>query len=116
VTINKSCKHYERLEEKHANFQRVSTAHFVLSGYLTLVQADPEALDQLRSDMQSLLTEVSELSRRNDEIMQARDQDLVVIQDLNAQIKEYKRKYELAKTELRNVKGALSISVGPTLP
>jgi hypothetical protein len=48
--------------------------------------------------------------------MQARDQDLVVIQELNAQIKEYKRKYELAKTELRNVKGALSISVGPTSP
>ena len=82
--------------------------------YPTLLQADPEVVDQLRSDMQSLLTEVSDLSRRNDEIMQARDQDLVVIQDLNAQIKEYKRKYELAKTELRNVKGASSISVGPT--
>jgi protein SPA2 len=71
----------------------------------SLVQADPEVLDQLRSDMQNLLTEVSDLSRRNDEIMQVREQDLVVIQDLNAQIKEYKRKYELAKTELRNIEG-----------
>jgi hypothetical protein len=32
-----------------------------------------------------MLTAVSDLSRRNDEIMQAYDQDLVVVQDMNAQ-------------------------------
>ena len=62
-------------------------------------------MEQLRSDMQGLLTELSDLSRRNDEIMQARDSDLGTIRDLDSQLKEYKRKYELAKTELRNVKG-----------
>ncbi|KAJ3994146.1 hypothetical protein F5050DRAFT_573423 [Lentinula boryana] len=66
--------------------------------------ADMEVVEQLRSDMQSLLIEVSDLSRRNDELMTAKDSDLVVIRDLDNQLKEYKRKYEQAKTELRSVK------------
>ncbi|KAJ3776968.1 hypothetical protein EV361DRAFT_88999 [Lentinula raphanica] len=66
--------------------------------------ADAEMVEQLRSDMQNLLTEVSDLSRRNDELMTAKDSDLVVIRDLDNQLKEYKRKYEQAKTELRSVK------------
>lgn len=51
------------------------------------------------------MTELSDLSRRNDELMTAKDADLTVIRDLDAQCKEYKRKYEQAKTELRSVKG-----------
>ncbi|KAJ3867975.1 hypothetical protein EV359DRAFT_70843 [Lentinula novae-zelandiae] len=66
--------------------------------------ADAEVVEQLRSDMQGLLIEVSDLSRRNDELMTAKDSDLVVIRDLDNQLKEYKRKYEQAKTELRSVK------------
>ena len=68
-------------------------------------KSDPEILDQLRTDMEGLLTELSELSRRNDELMTAKDSDLIVIHDLDTQLKEYKRKYEQAKTELRSVKG-----------
>jgi chromosome segregation ATPase len=64
-------------------------------------------LDQLRSDMEGLLTELSDLSKRNDELLTAKDADLVVIKELDGQLKEYKRKYEQAKTELRSVKGAL---------
>ncbi|KAL6304991.1 hypothetical protein BKA93DRAFT_731941 [Sparassis latifolia] len=63
-----------------------------------------QLLDQLRSDMEGLLTELSDLSRRNDELMTAKDSDLVIIRDLDSQLKEYKRKYEQAKTELRSVK------------
>ncbi|KAH7921276.1 hypothetical protein BV22DRAFT_1038847 [Leucogyrophana mollusca] len=65
---------------------------------------DPEIIDQLRSDMEGLMTELSDLSRRNDELMTAKDSDLIVIRDLDNQLKEYKRKYEQAKTELRSVK------------
>ncbi|KAF8141300.1 hypothetical protein EV363DRAFT_1150957 [Boletus edulis] len=65
---------------------------------------DSEMIEQLRSDMDSLMTELSDLGRRNDELMTAKDADLAVIRDLNNQLKEYKRKYELAKTELRSVK------------
>lgn len=55
--------------------------------------------------MQGLLVELSDLSKRNDELMTAKDADLVVIRDLDNQLKDYKRKYEQAKTELRSVKG-----------
>lgn len=70
--------------------------------------ANPEIMDQLRSDMEGLLAEVSDLSRRNDELMTSKDSDLVVIRDMDIQLKDYKRKYEQAKTELRSLKGALS--------
>jgi hypothetical protein len=66
-------------------------------------------MDQLRSDMEGLLAEVSDLSRRNDELMTSKDSDLVIIRDLDVQLKEYKRKYEQAKTELRSTKGAHSV-------
>ena len=55
--------------------------------------------------MEGLLTELNDLSKRNDELMTAKDADLVVIRDLDNQLKEYKRKYEQAKTELRSMKG-----------
>ena len=59
--------------------------------------------------MEGLVMELSDLSRRNDELMTAKDADLAVIRDLDAQLKEYKRKYEQAKTELRSVKGRFSL-------
>jgi len=74
---------------------------------------DPEVVEQLRSNMQGLLAELSDLSRRHDEVLSASDSDQLVIRDLDNQLKEYKRKYELAKTELRNVKGTFEI-VYPT--
>jgi hypothetical protein len=48
--------------------------------------------------MEGLIAEVSDLSRRNDELMTSKDSDLVVIRELDARLKEYKRKYEQAKT------------------
>jgi hypothetical protein len=71
--------------------------------------ADDEVVEQLRSDMEGLIVEVSDLSRRNDELMTSKDSDLVVIRDLDAQLKEYKRKYEQAKTELRSVKATSAL-------
>ena len=73
-------------------------------------QSDPDILEQLRADMENLMIELTDLSRRNDELMTAKDSDLIVIRDLDTQLKEYKRKYEQAKTELRNVKGMFSLS------
>jgi predicted nucleic acid-binding Zn-ribbon protein len=58
--------------------------------------------------MEGLLMEINELSRRNDELMTSKDSDNALIRDLDNQLKEYKRKYEQAKTELRSVKGVLS--------
>jgi len=73
------------------------------------IKADPQLLRQLQSDMQGLMEELTELSRRNDELMTAKDADLAIIRDLDAQCKDYKRKYELAKTELRGLKGSCSL-------
>ena len=66
-------------------------------------------VEQLRSDMEGLFNELADVTRRNDELMIAKDSDLNVIRDLDAQLKEYKRKYEQAKTELRSVKGQESL-------
>jgi protein SPA2 len=55
--------------------------------------------------MEGLLAESSGLYGRNDELMTAKDVDLVVIRDLDGQLKEYEHKYEQAKTELRSMKG-----------
>ena len=51
------------------------------------------------------MTELGDLSRQNDELLSAKDNDLTVIRELEAQVKEYKRKYEQAKTELRSARG-----------
>ena len=67
-------------------------------------------MDQLRSSMEGLLAEVPDISRSNDELMMLKDSDLVIIRDLDIHLKDYKRKYEQVKTELRNLKGALSSS------
>ncbi|GLB37366.1 putative spa2 homology domain (SHD) of GIT [Lyophyllum shimeji] len=86
----------ERLEEERENRQG---------------QADMEIVDQLKADMEGLLTELGDLARRNDELMTAKDADLAVIRDLDQQLKDYKRKYEQAKTELRNVKATSQLYV-----
>ncbi|KAF8515365.1 hypothetical protein BU17DRAFT_76861 [Hysterangium stoloniferum] len=65
---------------------------------------DTQVVDQLRADLESLVIEVAELSNRNEELMAARDTDNNLIRELNNQQKEYKRKYEQAKTELRSIK------------
>jgi DNA repair exonuclease SbcCD ATPase subunit len=94
----------ERLENEQSGGVSIICHHIRLDSELNL-QADLDIVDQLRTDMEGLLTELSDLSHRNDELMTAKDSDLVVIRDLDGQLKEYKRKYEQAKTELRSVKG-----------
>ena len=56
--------------------------------------------------MQNLLIELTDLSTRNDELMIEKDEDLATVRDLEAQVADYRRKYERAKTDLRNIKGA----------
>jgi protein SPA2 len=60
------------------------------------------------------MIELNDLSRQNDELITSKDSDLILIRDLGNQLKEYKRKYEQAKTELRSVKGEnISLDVLP---
>ena len=69
------------------------------------LQTDSELVDQLRSDLEGLMSELADLSSQNDELMAAKDSDHALIQNLDGQVKEYKKKYETAKTELRGLKG-----------
>ncbi|EJF55728.1 hypothetical protein DICSQDRAFT_130488 [Dichomitus squalens LYAD-421 SS1] len=74
---------------------------------------DAAILDQLRSDMEGLMAELSDLSRRNDELQSEKDNDLAFIRELEGQVKEYKRKYEQAKTELRSAKATSQLFLKP---
>lgn len=51
------------------------------------------------------MVELDDLSSRNDDLMAAKESDLAVLHNLNLQLKDYKKKYEAAKTELRSLKG-----------
>jgi hypothetical protein len=109
----RSCVNVVSDSRRNAPRLCVQLAGIFYSRHLTSPQADDEIVEQLRSDMENLIAEVSDLSRRNDELMTSKDSDLVVIRDLDAQLKEYKRKYEQAKTELRSVKGICAHAILP---
>ncbi|SPO29751.1 related to SPA2 protein [Ustilago trichophora] len=72
-----------------------------------------EVVAELKQEVSNLLEELRELSARNDEMQADRDNDVVVIKDLNAQMANYKRLYETAKTELRNLKATSQLYVQP---
>nr|CDI55326.1 related to SPA2 protein [Melanopsichium pennsylvanicum 4] len=72
-----------------------------------------EVVAELKQEVGTLLEELRELSARNDEIQADRDNDVAVIKDLNAQMANYKRLYETAKTELRNLKATSQLYVQP---
>lgn len=97
----------ERLEEERNSGVGIVSLQFELMiiNLTSFWQDNSEIIEQLRADLEGLMTELNDLSRRNDELMTAKDSDLTVIRDLDSQLKEYKRKYEQAKTELRSVKG-----------
>ncbi|THG98490.1 hypothetical protein EW145_g7419 [Phellinidium pouzarii] len=78
--------------------------------------ADIEAIEQLRSDLEGLLSELADLSHRNDELMIAKDSDLAIIHNLDTQLKDYKRKYETAKTELRSFKATSQLLLQASRP
>ncbi|KAH7873105.1 uncharacterized protein C8R40DRAFT_1113973 [Lentinula edodes] len=63
---------------------------------------DEDELQILRDRLESL--EEERANGQGGALMTAKDSDLVVIRDLDNQFKEYKRKYEQVKTELRSVK------------
>lgn len=62
-------------------------------------------IEDLKSGMEELLEEVKELAARNEELVSAQEADGDTIRELEAQVADYKKKYERAKTELRGLKG-----------
>ncbi len=62
--------------------------------------------------MQSLLDELNALSLRNDELMNEREQDAQGMNEMESKVEEYKRKWEAARIELRNLKGESRMQSG----
>ncbi|SJX64926.1 related to SPA2 protein [Sporisorium reilianum f. sp. reilianum] len=87
----------------HADFEALQKEH----------GQQAEVVNELKQEVSNLLEELRELSARNDEMQADRDNDVMVIKDLNAQMANYKRLYETAKTELRNLKATSQLYVQP---
>ncbi|CEH11846.1 SPA2 PROTEIN [Ceraceosorus bombacis] len=112
-------REHEDLQHEHER-QRVASGTgnaAELSEQLDELQRDyahqEDLVNELRSEVTSLLDEIRQLSTRNDEMMAEKESDLVVVRDLNNQMQSYKRKYETAKTELRALKATSQLFVQP---
>jgi len=55
--------------------------------------------------MRSLVDELNSLSTKNDELMTQREQDAEGMDEMEAKVLEYKKKYDAIRIELRNLKG-----------
>jgi uncharacterized protein (UPF0305 family) len=55
--------------------------------------------------MRSLVDELNSLSMKNDELMAQREQDAEGMDEMEAKVLEYKKKYDSIRIELRNLKG-----------
>ncbi|ESK93667.1 cell polarity protein [Moniliophthora roreri MCA 2997] len=67
-------------------------------------QSDGSDVAQLRANLEDLMSEMTDLQRRNDELDEQNRGHLRTIRDLEMKIKEQKFKYDQVKTELRSVK------------
>ncbi len=115
----------ERLRADHAAFQEESLSRASIGQpQLEELQRERDALQseyaqqeeiaqELQGQVASLMQELKELAQRNDHMMAELDSNAMVISDLNAQVQSYKRKYENAKTELRNLKATSQLYVKP---
>jgi predicted nucleic acid-binding Zn-ribbon protein len=66
------------------------------------------AIPELKAEIHSLVDELNSLSTRNDELMSQREQDAEGMDEMEAKVQEYKKKYDAIRIELRNLKGELA--------
>jgi chromosome segregation ATPase len=64
-----------------------------------------DGLPGLKAEMRSLVDELNSLSMKNDELMAQREQDAEGMDEMEAKVLEYKKKYDSIRIELRNLKG-----------
>ena len=67
---------------------------------------------ELRNEIHSLVAELNSLSARNDDLVGEREQDAQTMNEMEARVAEYKRKYDSVRIELRNLKGESSAPYG----
>ncbi|OCF44059.1 hypothetical protein I317_02012 [Kwoniella heveanensis CBS 569] len=70
-----------------------------------------QAVSELKSELHSLVDELNALSMRNDELVSEREQDAMGMNEMEAKVEEYKRKYDAVRIELRNLKATSTMFV-----
>lgn len=70
----------------------------------------------LKREMEGLLDTLREMNVRQDELASEREADGARIEELLAEVQDWKKRYESAKTELRNLKATSQLFVKPTKP
>ncbi|KAI8581600.1 hypothetical protein K450DRAFT_232101 [Umbelopsis ramanniana AG] len=71
-------------------------------------QHQQEVVNDVRREVTNLLEELKDLSRKNDEMTIEKEQALDKLSAVEKESKEWQRKFEKAKTELRNLKATSS--------
>jgi DUF4097 and DUF4098 domain-containing protein YvlB len=64
-----------------------------------------EAIKELQNELIILLEELKAVSARNEELIAEKDEDAERIDRLEADVTDYRRKWETTRTQLRNLKG-----------
>jgi flagellar biosynthesis GTPase FlhF len=73
---------------------------------ITNERAEAEELaNELRDEVGSLVDELRSVNARYEEVMEDRDRDAREIREIEEESRGWRKKYEAAKVELRNVKG-----------
>jgi chromosome segregation ATPase len=91
-----------RLEQDKSSGQGVSRT---CSPYTYTDEQHEDGLPGLKAEMRSLVDELNSLSMKNDELMAQREQDAEGMDEMEAKVLEYKKKYDSIRIELRNLKG-----------
>jgi chromosome segregation ATPase len=91
-----------RLEQDKSSGQGVSRT---FSPHRYADYQHDDGLPGLKAEMRSLVDELNSLSMKNDELMAQREQDAEGMDEMEAKVLEYKKKYDSIRIELRNLKG-----------
>lgn len=91
-----------RLEQDKSSGRGVS---WIYSPYAFADHQHDDGLPGLKAEMRSLVDELNSLTMKNDELMAQREQDAEGMDEMEAKVLEYKKKYDSIRIELRNLKG-----------
>lgn len=64
-----------------------------------------EVIDELKGEVGNLLDDLRDVNKRYEDLREQRERERQEKSDYEAEAREWRRKYEQAKVELRNVKG-----------
>lgn len=76
---------------------------------------DHGMVSELKSEVRNLVEELSSLSVRHDELLAEREKETEASAALEARIEDYKRQFNAARTELRNLKATSTLFVAKPL-